>query len=61
MVIDQMGLRRDLRRAIINTGMLSDAPRKSQFASARVLDTLPGVPAPLSGRASFQQSSQPVR
>jgi hypothetical protein len=42
-------------------GMIPDAPPKSQFASARVLDTLSRVPAPLSGSATLAGASQLIR
>jgi len=44
-----------------NLGMIPDAPPKSQFAPARVLDTLSGVPTPLSGSAALAGASQPIR
>ncbi|HYM05777.1 MAG TPA: hypothetical protein VEU11_04400, partial [Terriglobales bacterium] len=42
-------------------GMLPDAPSEAQFALARVLAALPGVPAPLSGSAALPGAAQLVR
>ena len=44
-----------------NCGMFSDAPSAAQFALARVLAALPGVPAPLFGSAALAGASQLVR
>jgi len=42
-------------------GMLPDAPSEAQFALARVLAPVPGVPAPLPGSITLAGASQLVR
>ena len=39
----------------------ANGPEESQFAFARVLATLPGVPAALSVKFAFASASQPLR
>jgi hypothetical protein len=41
--------------------MFTDAAQRSQFASARVLAALPGVPSALSREFAFPSSSQSLR
>ena len=53
-----MGVTPALEACYNNVGMIPDAWPKTQFASARVLAPLSGVPAPLSGRVALAHASQ---
>ena len=61
MAMHRMGVTPALAAGYNDVGMIPDAPPKSQFAPARVLAPLPGMPAPLSGSVALAGASQLIR
>jgi hypothetical protein len=56
-----MGVTPPLVARYNNLGMIPDAPSKSQFEPAGVLDPLSGLSAPLSGSVAVAGASKLVR